>query len=849
MSTDPQPIVGVLAQPFSNRVLVAYEHGLLLVWDAIEARVIFVGGEKDLELKETVLSSRDEPKPSSVAPPEEDTSCSLEGKEISALCWASSDGSILAVGYVDGDILFWKTPISSSKDKLLSSNIVKLQLSSAEKRLPVIVLNWCSTSKSSESCNGQLFVYGGVAAGSDELLTILTLEWSTKADSLLCAGRLDLTLTGSFADMIVLPRAGSTSNNHRASLTVLTNPGQLHRFDGASLNSLLSRHEKKTMVIALEFSSTVPTLGPPMTTTKLVAFPMLETSLKPSVERMYIAGYRDGSVRVWNASSPVLSLLCHIEAKVQGVELVGFDAPVSTLDLCRLTLLFAVGTEHGMVRVYNLRGDSSEESFWFVTENTREIKPSQHQGKGPNCKAVFALLHSPIEALQFSSSGAKLAAGFGCGRTAVLDMSSFSVLFLTAAPASTPLISVKWIDSEEVILVLTKDAGISVVDADADAGSGKMIRPHPWHPKKKSTAISLCIIEGRTHLQNESNDNEASDERSTESLILLSCEKSLRLYTTKSVIEGNRKAICKVKHSDPCAWTETFEKDGEVVGVISLFTTGVIELRSFPGLELVKESSLNTILRWSFKNKMEKTMSCDSGHITLVNGCELAFISLLSGENCFRIPESLPSLHNKTLANAAFKVSSNLKKKQDIKPGILTRLAKSFKVCKPDHITDAVSHYHNTANAPNLEDIFAKPPPLPDSSRKLHPEFDSSLEKQEELDIDDIEIDDPPLPPPVTDSSKQPNKTMRSEREQLLGSGDDVKPRIRTHQEIIATYRKAEDASSAASQTRNKLLQRQDKLERINRRTAELRNEAEDFASLANELVKVMEKRRKWWHI
>lgn len=39
-------------------------------------------------------------------------------------------------------------------------------------------------------------------------------------------------------------------------------------------------------------------------------------------------------------------------------------------------------------------------------------------------------------------------------------------------------------------------------------------------------------------------------------------------------------------------------------------------------------------------------------------------------------------------------------------------------------------------------------------------------------------------------------------------------------------------------------------LQRINRRTEELRSGAEDFASLANELVKVMENRnRKWWQI
>lgn len=42
--------------------------------------------------------------------------------------------------------------------------------------------------------------------------------------------------------------------------------------------------------------------------------------------------------------------------------------------------------------------------------------------------------------------------------------------------------------------------------------------------------------------------------------------------------------------------------------------------RSLPGLELVKENSLTSVLRWNFKANVEWTMSStDSGHITLVN--------------------------------------------------------------------------------------------------------------------------------------------------------------------------------------------------------------------------------------
>lgn len=100
----------------------------------------------------------------------------LGEKEISALCWASSDGSIVAVGYVDGDILFWNTSSVSSlknqQDSPPSSNVVRLQLSSAERRLPVVILQWSPLKKSRNSNNGLLFIYGGDQIGSDELLTV-----------------------------------------------------------------------------------------------------------------------------------------------------------------------------------------------------------------------------------------------------------------------------------------------------------------------------------------------------------------------------------------------------------------------------------------------------------------------------------------------------------------------------------------------------------------------------------------------------------------------------------------------------------------------------------------------------
>ncbi|PON51137.1 WD repeat containing protein [Parasponia andersonii] len=971
--TSDQPVVGVLPQPRSsgNRVLIAYQNGLVALWDIIEARIIFFGGGKDLQLKDEVVEASGEANVNSL---EDSSKQYLEEKEISALCWASSSGSILAVGYVDGDILFWNTSSSASskgQQALLSSNnVVKLRLSSAERRLPVIVLQWSATNKSRNDCDGQLFIYGGDEIGSEEVLTVLTLEWSSGTETLICVGRTDLTLSGSFADMVLVPSAGAIGSNKKADVLVLTSPGELHLYDDASLSSLTSQQERKPSVSAVEFPAVIPASDPTITVAKLIKLPPGENSLEilleitslmrsgstsssadgakwpltggvPSqlsttsnikTERVYLAGYSDGSLRIWDATLPVLSFACGLEGQVQAIKVAGSSAPVSELDFCCLTLSLALGNECGLVRVYNLKGFPDGTNFHFVTDTKHEVH-SLSQEKGLQCSAVFSLTNSPVQTLCFVHSGAKLAVGYKCGRLAVIDMSSLSVAFFLndVSCSNSPVISISWKElanshslakspknsetntslhsAKEVMFILRKDAKINVVDGI----NGNMICPRPWNLKKESIAISMyvigkycfllqqkdnfqslaaiifhktlrnfCVTEGNVSSSKISNEKQpeeclkdtaikepASDgspvgitslaidhnslsdpqmysgESVLDSLVLLCCEDSSRLYSTKSVIQGNKKSICKVKHAKPCIWTTIFKKDESFKGLVLLFETGAIEIRSLPDLELVKESSLMSILRWNFKANMNKMMSSsDNGLITLANGCEVAFISVLASENDFRIPEFLPCLHDQVLAaaaDAAFSHSINQKKKQVNAPGILGGIVKGLKIGKADHSPDSVKTAKSTFN--QLELIFLK---------ASHSSSSLSVDHQEavELNIDDIEIDEPlPIASTSTEDLKNVKKEKGSERERLFKGGtDDVKPRVRTPQEIMAAYGKARDASSVAANARNKLVERQDKLERINKRTEELQSGAEDFASMANELVKTLEKRR-WWQI
>ncbi|KAL4377724.1 hypothetical protein GQ457_02G022120 [Hibiscus cannabinus] len=932
-SPDHPSVVGVLPQPCSqgNRVLIAFQNGLIAIWDVSDDQVVLVRGNKDLQLQGKTASGFPEDKKLEVS----DCASGSDNveKEISSLCWASSDGSILAVGYVDGDIMFWNLPTAASKNNKQAekspNNVVKLQLSSGEKRIPVIVLHWSENqSHSARGC--KLFVYGGDKIGSKETLTILGLEWPSGIESLKCVTRVDITPNGSFADMVLLPTVGET-NNGGSLLFVLTNPGQLHVYDDACLAALKSQDEEKPCVFSGQYVMPIPIVAPCMTVSKLslvdrdgefskalskiVSTAKLKESHTPitpskkwpltggvhnllpeaavyEVERVYVAGYQDGSVRMWDATYPVFSLVfvlgTEIYGKLPDIDNTGATAPVSALEISSFNQSVAIGNECGMVCLFKLSGTSEEMSLNIVTETEKKVH-TLHEADGLQCMAVFSLFNSPVCLLQYGAFGSRLAVGFKCGRVAMLDVSTFSILYITDslsrsnfAVNSFAMISftdtntnspkdsrsTSLNDSEKgLAFIMTKDAYLAVLDGT----TGHMVSSQSVPQKKESSPISMYILEGGTIVSvvstvtsetkhepaHSSTDPEIAPveaksefsaqvaylgEKSESLLILLCFENALHLCSLKSVIQGTCDSIREVNLLKQCCWTSTIKMDEEECGLVLLYQTGVLEIRSLTKLEVMGKSSLLTILRWNFKTDMEK-MICSStrGHIILENGCEFAAVSILALENDFRIPDSLPCLHDSVLA-AAFDATV---KSEDMAPGFLGSFIKGLKD-KWDRNNHIPEDCRNDFS--HLEGIFSSPPFLKSSTDG----------NEDDLKIDDIEIDEkitvfPKYEKvtvfPSSEKIKNDEKNKKPERERLFeGSSTDAKPKLRTVDEIRAKYRGPEDAAAAAARARERLLERQEKLDKINERTQELQNEAENFASLAQQLARKMEK-KKWWNI
>ncbi|CAA7040331.1 unnamed protein product [Microthlaspi erraticum] len=915
------PVVGLLSQPCSKgtRLLVAFSNGLLFLWDASEDRVVLVRGNKDLPVEgktvgDSLEASHDEP-----------SDLELDGKEISSLCWASADGSVLAVGYVDGDIVFWD--FSEGQKGKPSNHAVKLQLSSAEKRLPVIVMHWCSD-VSRKNCGGKLFIYGGDIIGSDEVLTMLALDWSSGMGGLKCVGRADLTLSGSFADMVLSPIASSRQSG--MFLFLLTNPGQLQAYDDTSLASLMSQKEDNISVSPLPYPMVVPTMDPHMTVaifaacnvndktslalSEIVLAAKARTPRTPSsesaqwpltggvpsylddykLERLYMAGYQDGSVRIWDATYPCLSLIYVLDPKANGIDITGVDASVTAFSFCSKTSCLAVGNECGMVRLFKLVGHKSGGTLEVVTNTDKQAHPF-HQEDGPQWLAAYSFLSSPVCTLRFVQSTRRLAVGFKCGRVAMLDIGAQSVMFVTnslsdsgfpikslcvkSSPAPAGSLSGPTdhnsIDSDAhddlILCAMTKDGQTILFDGN----TGKMLASC-LRPLKNPTAICMHILEDcyensempsensaknpsgkekhekNSHTTSESESHSPGgeqnavtetklvDQRFANSLFLMCSEDALRLYSLKSLSQGSLESITEVNLPRPCCWMGTLKKDERECAVLLLYRTGHIEIRSFPDLEVVRESSLMSLLRWNFKPNMEKTVcSDDFGHVVLVNGCEVSILSVLAHANGFRIPESLPLLHDKVLAAAADATFSHFpahKKNHDGAPKFLSGIIKGFRSSNEQKV-DQIQDFSHLGN------IFSNPPYLKPSATG------DDDEKIVELNIDDIEIDEPLIISPITEKDKKEKKDKRTEKERLFdGASSDAQPKTRTVDEIKAKYRKAGETSAIASQAKDKLLERGEKLERISQRTAELQDGAENFASMAHELAKQMEK-RKWWNI
>lgn len=175
-----------------HRLLVAYGNGLIILWGLHETQVLAVrGGTEDQRLQLSNFSAS--PKGRAIPAPSKQHEMSdeeEETKEICCVCWACPVGSVLAVGYIDGEILLWSFPTIINGKGQTEAEFVegpaysgepihKVDLAPEKVKMPVVGLIWGASGRSSRGVGGRLYVFGGTEVGQPDVLMVSSLLYRT----------------------------------------------------------------------------------------------------------------------------------------------------------------------------------------------------------------------------------------------------------------------------------------------------------------------------------------------------------------------------------------------------------------------------------------------------------------------------------------------------------------------------------------------------------------------------------------------------------------------------------------------------------------------------------------------
>ncbi|BBN19258.1 protein MpTOMOSYN11 [Marchantia polymorpha subsp. ruderalis] len=970
-SQDAPCVVSTLAQPdvLFSRVLIAYGNGLIILWGLHENQVLAVRGGTENQRRElSNFANSLKGRAIATSKPSDDDE---EEQEICCMCWVCPVGSVVAVGYTNGDILLWGLPTIIKAKGLVEMELVegpaysgvpirKLDLAHGMVKMPVVGLTWCASGTSTRGASGRLYVFGGGEVGRPEALMVLSLDSSNPEQGGEKLLQWDLTLQGPFADMALLPPwpAGDGLCTPAAALVLLMSPGLLHVYDELSIASYfaslaegtpspplpqpvpLQLHVTETNVTCAKLvlvsndgvaarallqmppvtKSSVPSTLPagtkwPISGGKQVSTGSSSHTKDICEKNVYVTGHRDGVVNFWDAASPSYNLLCSVTNQSK----LGGNCPVTTMEFCSSTGLLATGDEHGMVFVYRLQKENSEVRCRFVTRDVAETEEELQKADGIfGCILVLKRHEAPIRSVALASSLFRLAVGDERGKVSMVDLQSktvilyancfsnhpssilslaFSAEYASTSIPQSPASSSPRIRSQQdptshvpVLYVLGKDANMVAYDGS----TGIVVGQGPFKPMHSSTAVSfhlldadgtpIClpspsskqVVEGGTE-ESESAENESNSSEEPSSVtswtcseahfLLLCCTDSLRLYATSAIVQGHPVSLKKIKLEKTCCWTSAFREKTNDSGLILLFTNGDIEFRSLPDLECVKDTSLSECVKWKIELNefLMKTLGSNiRGQLVLIDhGREVVQISCLEEDSASVQLLPQPQLYDRDVALADEHASAarNIPKKKSNIPGmegllkgVVGGVIKELK----NALDPEVQHVHSASELPKL--FSTRPFTIPLTNRP------KSEVSSDNLDIDDIDVDDMPSGPTAAAepssgggfgkfrwSLKGKEKTSHEaegDRTKLFEGGKEA-PKARTADDIRAKYghqRKTQEVSSVMEMARNKLMERGEKLQGIENRTSELEDNAENFASMAEELAKRMAA-KKWWEL
>ncbi|XP_027909393.1 uncharacterized protein LOC114168683 isoform X1 [Vigna unguiculata] len=875
--SDDTVVTHVLPQPAaeSQRVLIIFRNGQIILWDIRESRSIFRTGGRMLQARYN------------------------ETKKVSCACWVCPFGSKVVVGYNNGELFIWSIPTLNTGNNLTAdyssqnTPMFKFNLGYKSDKTSIRSVKWIYA----EGRASRLYVMGGSDHAPSNLLQVVLLNEHTESRTI----KMGLHLSEGSVDMEII----STSSKQRQNYFILLGKsGNVYLYDDNLIEKyLLQSQSKSTPSLPKEVLVKLPLSDSSITAAKFISnnpnlfssedeyysqlvknYPPLipiETNLKDGINfsaanftgfsnlrNLYITGHSNGAITFWDASCPFFTPILQLKQQAEN------DVSLSVVPLTELYFdsnspLLVSGDQSGMVRIYRFKPEPyASNSFMSLTGNTK--------------KGTDHVIHSmklvktsgAVICMNMDHNSRHLAVGSDQGNVSVINIDDPSLLYRKniSSEISSSIVSLQFKTcslrgfEKNILLVGTKDSSVVALDSE----TGNPLNTEAIHPKKPSKAIFMQVLDGvaepitgsvtKDGLDSREG-NRTEDATAKQLYILLCSEKALYVYSFVHAVQGVKKVLYKKKfHSSSCCWASTIYNVSDI-SLILLFTSGKMELRSLPALSLIVETSIRgfTYSPPKLKSYSDSHICCSpKGDIVLVNGDQEIFVvSLLAQRNIFRLLDSVSCIYRKETMSSAEELVPGPVIDKEKKKGILSFVIKDFTSSKQKH-GPLMGKEDPKENIRELSAVFSN------ANFACYDNDDKPTvdESELELNIDDIDLED------HGEKHKEQSILGALNKKKLVGKFQSLKGRLK---EMKGNYQKASDKeghqgekdgaldqikmkygfssssneTTAAKQAQIKLHENTWKLQGTNLRAREMQDTAKSFSSLAKQVLRTAEQDRQ----
>ncbi|KAH9621155.1 hypothetical protein KSS87_006342 [Heliosperma pusillum] len=774
------PVRFILPQPTaeSERILLIFADGLMVLWAIQESKAMCTTGGSTTQL------------------------LSHETKSVTSTCWVCPFGSKVAVGYNTGDILLYSIfphsnagSGSSKSGELCNAQIVpasKLNLGYKLEKIPIASFKWVY----SDGKANRLYVISASDSTHMDLVQVILLSEDTENQTI----KLGLQLPEPCVNMEIISCPNELSKHKQGFLVLLGKSGRMYAYDDHSIQKYLLHSQKKSsvsapseMTIKLPYYSSIVTsaqfltnhskiIGSAMEEYKLVAKNL--PSLLPSEAKQFIPSHFTGFSKIKNlyitghsdGAINFWDVSCSLLVPLLSLTQLGEDDSSSTSSGVAVTAVFYCAESRILF--------SGDKSGMISLINVEGPSVLYH-------KQIETVLSADITSLQFEC---------------------FDILGL----------------EKNILVVATRDSSVWTLDAD----TGNTLSSNAVHPKKPSRALLMKILDT-------SKGGLAEDTSQKSQLLLLCSEKAAYIYSLPHAVQGEKKVCYKKKfHSSSCYWASLICTSSSL-GVMLLFASGKVEIRSLPELSLVKEATLRSLTHTPMQqNYLADYYLCSApeGEVIMIRSDQEIFIvSMLLHNEPYRHLDPFSQVYAKNMIASEDGSTTPVNQKEK-KKGIFGSVFQEITGSKTVHGAGDVS-----ASSEELSTVFSVA-----NFPVLTEDTDKGLEVNDvDLDIDDIDLDDVDGKPKGNNVTallgKLKQMTTKNEKpsaqeEQPNGKVDSVDQIKRRY-----GYSSSSDPSRLAKMVQSKLAENVKRLQGIGMKTSEMQEDASSFSAMAKETLRVAE--------